>query len=383
MAKNKAPSWLFYGWMSLIGIGILIGLWGAARLLIEGHGPIAGTSDQVPWGIFVPTYVFFVAASAGCVTISLGYALGVKSFRLIMKRAVFLAIVTLLTGGMVIFLDLGNPFNILQPLLSPNLQTPLWWMGVFYTLYLAFLVIDYYLLEKGDDGKARVVSVLAALSAIAVHSTLGFVFGFAAVRTYFGSAFSPIYFMVIAIIIGTALLLFVTILQHKVTRTEMSPELHGLILNLGKFLGVVVATGIFFSIWKDLAGLRSTVETTALAYQYLLFGAGSWWYWSIVVVIGLFIPAFLLLNARTRNINGILIASTLALIGMFAARVEFTIGGQVVSLVPELKHLQWPFAHYTATFGEIAVVILAFAAAAFLYTMGARKLSLGEVSHRD
>jgi molybdopterin-containing oxidoreductase family membrane subunit len=383
MAKNKAPSWLFYGWMSLIGIGILIGLWGAARLLIEGHGPTAGTSDQIPWGIFVPTYVFFVAASAGCVTVSLGYALGVKSFELIMKRAVFLAIVTLLTGGMVIFLDLGNPFNILQPLLSPNPWTPLWWMGVFYTLYLAFLVIDYYLLEKGDTGKTRVVSVLAALSAIAVHSTLGFVFGFAAVRTYFGSAFSPIYFMVIAIIIGTALLLFVTILQHKVTRTEMSPELHSLILNLGKFLGVAVATGIFFSIWKDLAGLRSTVETTALAYQYLLFGAGSWWYWGIVVVMGLFIPAFLLLNARTRNINGILIASTFALIGMFAARVEFTIGGQVVSLVPELKHLQWPFAHYSATFGEIAVVILAFAATAFLYTMGARKLSLGEAPDHD
>jgi len=383
MAKNKAPGWLFYGWMSLIGIGILIGLWGAIRLLVEGHGPTAGTSDQVPWGIFVPTYVFFVAASAGCVTVSLGYALGVKSFVLVMKRAVFLAIVTLLAGGMVILLDLGSPLRIIQPMLSPNLQTPLWWMGVFYTLYLVFLVIDYYLLEKGDTGKTRVVSVLAALSAIAVHSTLGFIFGFAAVRTYFGSAFSPIYFMVIAIIIGTALLLFVTILQHKFARTEMSPELHSLILNLGKFLGVAVATGIFFSIWKDLAGLRSTVETTALAYQYLLFGAGSWWYWGIVIVIGLFIPAFLLLNARTRSTNGILIASTFALVGMFAARVEFTIGGQVVSLVPELKHLQWPFASYSATFVEIAVVILAFAVTAFLYTLGARRLSLEEVPHRD
>ena len=148
----------------------------------------------------------------------------------------------------------------------------------------------------------------------------------------------------------------------------MNPELNSLILNLGKGLGVALATAIFFTIWKDLAGLRSTIETTALAYQHLMFGADSWWYWSIVLVIGLIIPAFLLLNARTRNINGILTASSLALIGMFAARIEFNNGGEVVSLVPELRHLQWPFASYSATFGEIAVVILAFAVAAFLHT---------------
>ena len=176
MAAKKASGWLFYGWMSLIGIGVAIGLWGAIRLLIEGHGPIAGTSDQVPWGIFV--YIFFVAASAGCVLVSLGYALGVKSFELIMKRAVFLAIVTLLAGGMVIILDLGNPIRIVQIMLSPNIQSPLWWMGTFYSLYLVSLVADFYLLKKRDVGKARVVSIFAAISAIAVHSTLGSIFGF-------------------------------------------------------------------------------------------------------------------------------------------------------------------------------------------------------------
>jgi molybdopterin-containing oxidoreductase family membrane subunit len=299
---------------------------------------------------------------------------------LVMKRAVFLAIVTMLAGGVLIILDLGSPQSMIYPIISPNPASPLWWMGIFYFLYLVLLLVEFYLITKNDGTKLRVLSVFTAFSAIAVHSTLGGIFGFASVRSYFGGALSPVYFILIAMVIGTALLLFVTILQYKLTRTTMSAALHDVVLDIGRFLGVVLGVVIFLTIWKDLVGIHSTVATTALAYQHIL---ATWWYWVLVILIGLVIPVFLLLNPRTRNLNVIALASVLVLIGMFTARVEFTTGGQIVPVVADLRHLAYPLGSYSPTFVEIAVEMFAFAGAALVYTFGARKLELEKVPQHD
>jgi molybdopterin-containing oxidoreductase family membrane subunit len=372
MSQSKKVNWPLYGWVAVIVAGMLIGLWGAATLLITGHAA-TGTSDQVPWGIFVPTYVFFVAASAGCVIVSLGFVFGVKSFEFILKRAVFLAIATLVAGGIIIILDLGSPQTIFNFFLSPNLQSPMWWMSIFYALFLILLLIQFYLIHKGNLKRINVIIMLTALVAIAEHSTLGALFGFAAVRTFFGGVIAPLYFLVISTVIGIALLLFVTILQFKASRREMSTELRSLVVNLGKFLGIAVGVIIVFTLWKDLGGVTSTLEGTALAYQHV---SSTWWYWVVVILIGLIVPVFLLFHPSTRNPNGILAASVLVLIGMFSARIEFTIGGQLVPVIQDLKHLQSPFGNYSVTFVEAAVVILAFAVSALLYTLGMKKLAL-------
>ena len=321
-----------------------------------------------------------MAASAGCITVSVGAALGIKGFEVVMKRAVFLAIITLLAGGMLIMLDLGNPLNAWRLLTSPNFGSPLGWLLIFYLLYLVLLIIDFWLIHIKEFGKAKIFGILAPLAAIAVHSTLGAVFGFASVRGYFGGGLAPLYFIIIAIVIGTALLLFVTTLQYKVTRKEMGPELRSMMLSLGKFLAMALGILIFFIAWKNLTGISSSVETTAEAYRYMLFGPAAWWYWGIAIGMGLIIPIILMLNRATRNLNGILAASSLVVVGMFAARIEFTFGGQVVALNNNLQHLQWPFASYTASLTEVGVVLLAFAVVALLYTWGSKKLALESVA---
>lgn len=379
MTEKKTLSVPFWIWMTVVAAAILVGVWGAATLLITGHAA-SGTSDQMPWGIFVPGYIFFVAASAGCVIVSLGYALGIKKLELVMKRAVFMGIVTLIAGGILIILDLGSPLTSIRFFISPNLNSPMWWLSIFYLIYLVLLVVEFYLIHKHKVGQIKVVGVFAGLAAIAVHSTLGGLFGLASVRTYFESAFSPVYFITIAVIIGTALLLFTTILQYKLTRKEMSPDLHDIVLSLAKFLGVMVGIAIFFTIWKDLTGLRSTIPTTALAYEHIF---STWWYWVIVLLMGLITPIFLLLNSRTRKLNVILVASVLVLIGMFTARIEFALGGEIVAIMQNLRHLESPLGHYSPTFVEIAVEMLAFSTVALLYTFGVKKLALEEVPYHD
>jgi len=379
MTEKRTFSWSFFGWVVIVLAGLGLGIWGAVSTLVNGL-ETWGVGDQVPWGIVTATYVFFVAASAGCITVSIGHALGIKGFDLIIKRGVFLAIVTMIAGGLLIVLHVGNPLNVWRLITAPNFGSPLGWLFIFYLVYLALLIIDFYFIHKKDFIKARILGILAPLAAIAVHSTLGGVFGFTSVRHYFGGAFAPVYFIVIAIVIGTALLLFVTTLQYKVNGKVMSTELRNVIISLGKFFGMALGVLAFFVLWKNLTGLASSDASTAEAYRYMLLGPAAWWYWTLVIGVGLIAPLLLILNRGTRTPNGIMASSGLLLVGMLAARFEFTFGGQVVLLIDDLQHLQWPFASYSATFTEASIVILAFSIAALLYTWGSKKLALEEVA---
>jgi len=233
MTEKRTFNWPFLGWIAIVLAGLGLGIWGAVSTLVNGL-ETWGIGDQVPWGIVTAAYVFFVAASAGCITVSIGHALGIKGFDLIIKRGVFLAIVTMVAGGLLIVLHIGNPLNVWRLITAPNFGSPLGWLFIFYLVYLVLLVIDFYFIHKKDFVKARILGILAPLAAIAVHSTLGGVFGFTTVRHYFGGAFAPVYFIVIAIVIGTALLLFVTTLQYKVNGKAMSTDLRNVIVSLGK-----------------------------------------------------------------------------------------------------------------------------------------------------
>ena len=368
----------FFAWMALVLVGLGLGIWGAVSTLVNGL-ETWGVSDQVPWGIVTAAYVFFVAASAGCITVSLGHALGIKGFDLIIKRGVFLAIITMIAGGLLITLHVGNPINLWRLVTAPNFGSPLGWLVIFYLIYLILLIIDFYLIHKGDFVKARILGILAPLAAIAVHSTLGGVFGFASIRHYYGGAFAPVYFIVIAVVIGTALLLFALNLHYKSTGKAMSTELRSVIISLGKFFAMALGVFFFFVIWKNLTGLASPDAATVEAYKYMLFGPAAWWYWIGVIGMGIIIPILLIINRGTRTPGGLLAASGISLAGMLAARFDFTFGGLIVPLFDDLQHLQAPFANYSATFTEISVVILAFSLAALLYTWGSNKLALDEV----
>ncbi|GEM_PF-5189664 len=366
----------FQSWVILLLIGLVVGIWGAVTLLVKGHG-VAGTNQQIPWGVLVPSYLFLSAASAGCaIVVSAGYVLGIQRFTRIMKRATFLSIATFAAAGILVVLDLGSPQKSIYMLLSTNFQSPMRGMSLLYGIYLLLLVVQFVVISRGNSKNLRTISILTGMAAIAASSTLGAIFGYASVRAYYSGAFSPIYFVLAALIIGTSLLLLVTILQHKFTNTTITSEDAEFLSGLGKFLGIMVFVTVLFTLWKNLAGVRSSVESTALVYQNTL---SSWWYWVFVIVIGLAIPLILLLR-KSRSVNSIAFASVLVLVGMFMARFEFIIGGQAAAVQPNLQHPGFS-SNYAPTFVEIAVIMLAFAVGALIYTVGARKLKLEKSVH--
>ena len=96
---------------------------GAAVLtaLVKGHH-VMGTTSEMPWGVLIATYVFFVVSSTGlCLVSSLGHVFGFKVFEPIAKKAIFLALVTLVVGFSVIAAELERPLFLAKyAVLSPN-----------------------------------------------------------------------------------------------------------------------------------------------------------------------------------------------------------------------------------------------------------------------
>ena len=75
------------------------------------NGPIdEGTTQLVPWGIWVSGYIFFLGLSAGSFLIStLIYVFGVKQLEEAGPAALVQALGCLLLGGILIVLDAGHP----------------------------------------------------------------------------------------------------------------------------------------------------------------------------------------------------------------------------------------------------------------------------------
>ena len=116
-------------WVGVLAIGVVIGIAGALNVLLNGHSAVYNVTREIPWGILIATYVFLVVSSTGlCLVSSLGHVFGIEKFDFIGKRAIILAILTLLCGFGAIGMELTHPIRMgLYTILSPNFSSPIWW----------------------------------------------------------------------------------------------------------------------------------------------------------------------------------------------------------------------------------------------------------------
>lgn len=366
----------FHAWLVLLSAAIALGLYAAIIILfVEGREAL-GTTDHVPWGILISTYVFFVLTSTGlCFISSFGHVFGVKRYELIGKRGVFLAIITILAGFFALAMELGHPERIpVYMLLSPNLFSAIWWMGFLYSVYLVFMTVEFFFLTKENVVAARIAGAGGVLSAIAAHSTLGSVFGLMEPRPYWFGAFMPVYFILTAFLSGVATIILVTVASYRFTGRKMSRELEDLIQELGRILAFVLGIVIFFTAWKLIVGSYTFAPEYSAVYRYLLTGPVIVTFWVIEILLGLLLPLFILLYPRIGASQKAMLAPFLVMSSLFVGRYNMVITGQVVPVFQGLWEQE--YVSYSARYVEHLIVLSALAACAFLYTLGQRKLRL-------
>lgn len=408
VVKGLAPSRLDVWLALLLALGVL-GFLAIVVGFLRGHERVFSVVLGVPWGILISTYVFFVVSASGmCLISSLGHVFGVGRFHLFGRRAVFLAIITLFAGFVAIGAELERPWRMLiYVVLSPNLSSAIWWMGTLYGLELIFLIAELFFLSRveiairsressgltagfyrvlalgsldtSEEASrksmrfARLLGIGGVLSAIAATSTLGAVFGLLGAKSFWYGPYMPIYLILSAFVSGTAILALVTLLGYRVTRREMGPEVKRLLIDLGRLLILFLGILLFILVVNIIVGLYGSIPGESEALMLLLKGPLSLPFWGFEVLLGILVPFFILLYPRIRSILGVGVASFLVLVGMFAARYDLVIAGQ---LIPVTGGTQLP--SYIPSYTEWLIVAGVFAFCAFLYTLGERVLPLGE-----
>jgi Ni/Fe-hydrogenase subunit HybB-like protein len=148
--RSGGPVYLL--WVLCLGTLTLVGIAaGIHALFIVGSRHAYGTYREIPLAIQISTYAFFIGASTGLYLISsIGHVFGVSEFMTISRRTVFLSIVTILSGYLVIGLEIENPLRMLIYIItSPNPASNIWWMVTLYGGYLLFMVVTFVLLLIG------------------------------------------------------------------------------------------------------------------------------------------------------------------------------------------------------------------------------------------
>ncbi len=373
---GREPSAAGTWWKLCLVLGAASGLFVLYMLFTVGHASFNTSSDGINWGMAISTYVFFALTSSGLTMIAaLPLVFGFKQFQPVAKRCIYLAIITLVAGFSVLALELGHPFRMLWAMpLGMQIKSPMFWMGVFYSIDLVLLIWKFYLIwqEDWDSPLAHLLGSASFVFVILASGMLGLVFGSMAMRPMWYGSFTSIYFMLTAALSGAAAIVVTTYMAYDFNRNRMpeplksmaeSADLPKVFATLIGITLVMILTRFWTGLWSNLDGM----EGFHALVRDPLFHAEVWF--------GLALPFWMMLSPRLQTQPGKqMIAAFLVLGAMFINRYEFIVGGQIV---PMFKG-NWTSSliAYTPSLTEWALTVFGFAMALGLYALGEKVFRL-------
>lgn len=347
--SSQVPAAKFGGKGLNIGIVVaalvtIVGLvlWGVQ---LSGGLVQTGMRNLDSWGLYITMFMFLVGLSAGGLIISsVPRAFGMQGFGGISKVAVWTSICcTVLAIGFVV-VDLGQPLRLWELFVYSNLGSPLMWdilvLGTYLVLSIVYLVATL----RAERGKVsqkalRIISVVALVCAVLVHSVTAWIFGLQAGREMWHTALLAPWFVSSALVCGTALVLVVVIVLRRVGYFELS-QAH--VVKLAKMLGAFVLVDLYF-FGCDLLTEGFPGGSGAEVVSLLTTGALAPFFW--VEVVGCALAAAVCFTPKLRTNSLIVVASLLAIVGIFCKRVQLLVGGF------QIPNLDYPgvMTRYTVT----------------------------------
>lgn len=340
---------------------IVIGVVGTVNIVMNGEH-VMGTTSEVPWGILIAGYEYFVGISTGLLLVAaVGYVFNFAPIKAVGKTLVMLSVFTMFSAFAVLLIELGNPLNMYHYFLSPNLMSPLWWMAPLYSIYLVLLLTLLYFILVKNEKKIKLIASLTAVSALLALINIGFLFGFLNARPYWSGPFGPVYFVITAFFSGIAFAAIVTYFQGK--REELSSLTSDAVRKL--YITSIVVVGLLV-ITKIITKLYGATSGKSEAIMSFLSGPLSFNFWTFEVLLGLAIPLVILLF--TRNSGLMALAGLMSLVGVLFMRIDMVVAGQLNPLkliYGGAKDLAYHT--YTAQWSEWALIIGAVGITLFLY----------------
>lgn len=367
-----------------IFIAILLALigWGNfnwLRFLSHGAG-FTGSSDVVPWGIYISGLAYFIGLSAGATIIGLLiHGFGRHDYEPMGVRAILLALLCIFGATQFVLIDLGVPFRGLKvPLILHNPSSIFLLSSTSYYGFMAILTGELYYSIKVVRGKAsekdkkiaKWLGILAVPYALwIVHAFTGSIFGVIKAREMWNTPMLPVHFVISAVASGFALVILVALITSKVEKREL---LSSETLNhMGTLLAFFVVATLFLDFF-DYFILRYSGKKEAMETWHILTGR----YFPIFAVNegGLIIALLILLFKKGRTVKGLFASTIIIQVAIIAYRINLVSVGQLTPLYPGMGEL-----YYHPTLSEISVALGLIATIILLYTVLSRVLPMEEM----
>ena len=303
----------------------------------KGIGAVTNLSQDIPWGLWIGfDVVTGVAFAGGAYVITfMVYILNIKKYKSIVRVTVLNGFLAYVFYAGALLLDLGRPWNVINPIIGNNFGTNsvLFLVAWHFLLYMIAQLIEFSPAIAEWLGKKRLHKVLSVMTVGAVifgitlsmlhQSGLGALYLMAneKIHPLWYSEFIPILFFVSSIFAGLSMVIFEGSISHKVFFSQISEKNHqaqkGIVLGLSK-----ICAGAMFAYFF----LQILVFIHDKNWQYINTPMG---YWFLLEMIGfVLIPMILFYQAyRKNNILMIKVAAILTMLGVILNRLNVTVIG--------------------------------------------------------
>lgn len=366
--KSNLPVWL-----GVSGALFLLGLVAWIVQLRQGIGATS-LSNLNAWGIYIAGFIFFMGLSAGMLALaSLPVLFNLPRFRPYSKLAAYVALISLIVGGLFILVDIGKPDRLWRIVRFGQLGSPMLWDLLLTIAYLLVATIFLRRLQTApSDAALKPIALLAFLAGLADGLT-AFVFATQVGRAFWFSAIQPMAFFTAAIASASALLILLMIGLKAAGYNTLE------CCDLAPLAGLTAATvglGLLLEASEIITHWFSRSATELEMVNAMLTSPLFW----VEVVAGLVAISLLLLPATRSQGSWLAVGTALALIYLVAKRLLFVEMGFAVQNINFAGVQIAPSAPYTPGLVELGVVLGLFGLFAFLLTLGFNALHLAPPS---
>ncbi|MCI8366780.1 MAG: polysulfide reductase NrfD [Eggerthellaceae bacterium] len=330
-------------------IGAAVALVGIVFWFIQLSGGMVqtGMRNLDSWGLYITMFMFFVGLSAGGLIISsIPNAFGMKGFGGISKVAIWTSICCTVAAIGFVVVDMGQPLRVWELFVYSNMGSPLMWDIIVLMVYLILSVVYLVFYMRYEAGKTshvaiRVISVVALVCAVLVHSVTAWIFGLQQGHEFWYTALLGPWFVSSALVCGTALVMVVCIALRKMGYLALD---QAYIVKMAKMLAAFIAVDLYF-FGCDLLTSAFPGGSGAEVVDMLVSGPLAPFFW--FEVIGCAAAMVVCLVPALRRNGWLVAASVVAILGILCKRVQLLVGGFQLPNIP-FANVEGP---YAITFG--------------------------------
>jgi len=370
LEKALQGSKRYWIWMAGVAVVIALGMLAYLQQLSEGLG-VTGLSRDVPWGLYIAQFTFLVGVAASAVMVVLPYYLhNFKAFGKITILGEFLAISAVILCMLFIFVDMGQPYRVLNVPLHPTVNSMMFWdfmsLGGYLFLNILITRVVFGAEKKGiaPPKWIKPVIILSIPWAVSIHTVTAFLYCGLGARPFWLTAILAPRFLASAFSAGPALLILLCLLVRKVSKFDPGDTA---IKKLAEIVTYAMVVNVFFVLLELFTALYSGIPHHIEHFQYLFFGIGEatalvpWAWTSTILTLAAMV---LLLVPKTRNNFKVLPwICVMVFVGLWIDKgIDLIIAGFVPSPVGELTE-------YAPTGIEMMVTLGVYAIGVFILSV--------------